>query len=578
MDIIRTGIKITQTIKNVNRLKEIISILARNGFDEFIISTNLNNLIPNFVIPKKTQERIHQEMQDFSGRPEDDKPKLVAYRLRKSFEEMGPSFIKIGQLLSTREDIFPQSFIEELCKLQDKVKGIPFEVAKAIIEKSLGKPVEQIFAKIDETPIGTASIGVVYKAQLLDGSEVVVKVKRPNIDEMIHTDFNILLYLIEKIEKVSDEIKYLGISKAVTDFSITLQSELDFQVEAVNCEKIGEKIKIVDTENIIYIPKMYKEYVKRDVLVMELIKGTPFTNREVINSKKAMIYEKLEKSVHIFIHNMLVDGFFHADLHGGNFFLTENNQIGIIDFGLMGNLGKASRASLVAILYSLVSQNYETLVFEFLEVAEYEKIPDVDELIRDVRNNLSGIMGLTVKQTNFSFLMSAVLRTLNKHRITLPREWFIVFRSLITLDGVGRSLEIDFDIFKIVDKDIRPIVKSFFSKEQMIETGIWLGRDFFTLLRTLPRHFRWFLKDVARNNYSFQVINKGYEKQLQHIGDGLYNLGQMIFSGVLFYAGFSMYEKYYWANETHNIHNIPVVIIIFWGLGLALFLKNILKR
>ena len=193
----------------------------------------------------------------------------------------------------------------------------------------------------------------------------------------------------------------------------------------------------------------------------------------------------------------LKDGFFHADLHGGNFFLLENGTIGIIDFGLMGTLSKKGRKNFIAIIYSLITFNYENVVYEFLEVAQYDKIPDVDKLISDVKDALSPYVGLTVQQTDFSKVLKAVVSTLKTHEIFLPREWFIVFRALITLDGVGKSLGQDFDIYAMMEGDIKEIISSSLSKDELMEEGIWAAKDIISIARVVPRHIRWFLKDFS---------------------------------------------------------------------------------
>jgi ubiquinone biosynthesis protein len=187
MDLIKTGIGISKTIKNVTRFREILTVLSRHGFAEVIVKSGLDKVIPGFVLPSRVSELKREDIST------DEWWQIFGSQLRMSFEELGPSFIKLGQLLATREDILDQAMIKELKMLQNKVKGIPFDVAKQVIESNLGKPIDQVFAKFNEVAIGTASIGVVYKAELLTGEKVVVKVKRPNIAKTINTDFNNLL-------------------------------------------------------------------------------------------------------------------------------------------------------------------------------------------------------------------------------------------------------------------------------------------------------------------------------------------------------------------------------------------------
>ncbi|MBF0367615.1 MAG: hypothetical protein HQK50_18720, partial [Oligoflexia bacterium] len=461
MDIIKTGIGITKTIKNVGRLREIITIFAKNGFQELILKTGIHTKIPGLVLPEKSNSLGISSGDDIDH---SNWPQVLGSRLRISFEELGPTFIKLGQLLSSREDMFPPLFIEEMKKLLHQVKGIPFEEGKKVIEDSLGCPLGQIFKSVDPVAIGTASIGIVYKAELLNGDKVVVKIRRPNIEKIAKTDSAILQLLAEKIENASADVKQLGLSKLIREFSFNLQNELDFNMECLNAERLRANLSLLDTDKIFYLPKMYKEYCKENILVMEYLDGILFTSNEV-KQFAPIIETNLAKSLGIFIDCLLQDGFFHADLHQGNFLLLKNHQIGIIDFGLVGSLGKKGRTTLISILYSLVSFNFENITYEFLEVAEYETIPDIDVLTQDIKRCVDPFLGLTIKQMDFPKIFTAIIRTLSKHKIYLPNEWFIVFRALAALDGVGRSLNLDYDIFSIINSNIQGKVQKIFSQE-----------------------------------------------------------------------------------------------------------------
>lgn len=220
MNIIKTSIGLTKTIKNATRFKEIVTVFARNGFEEFILKTGIHEHIPNFVLPKSRWSEALQEKEDLG----DSKIMFsLAYRLRKSFEELGPCFIKFGQLLSTREDLFGSTFVEEMKKLLDQVKGFSFEEAKIILEESLGKKVEDIFTSIDPRPIGMASMAVVFRARLLAGEDVVIKIRRPGITKIIETDVAILSFLSQRLERIDRNIKYLGISRLINDFAINIK-------------------------------------------------------------------------------------------------------------------------------------------------------------------------------------------------------------------------------------------------------------------------------------------------------------------------------------------------------------------
>ena len=556
MDIIKTGTILTKTIRNVGRFKEIVVIFAKHGFDEFMAG-GVSVLIPNFVVPR-SKRSIREDLQEKNWQ------EVVGHRLRMCFEELGPAFIKFGQLLSSREDILDPAFIKEMKMLRDKVKPVPFSEVKEEIEKSLGKKTDEVFLSFDEKPIGTASIGVVYSAVLKSGEKVVVKVKRPNIERMMETDFSILKFLCQQAEKVSDEVRYAGISRIVTDFEASLMTELNFYTETFNCKRFKKAVISHNADNLLYVPHVYDEYSSRDIIIMEKLEGTPFSDHERIEDKLDVIGEKLEEGYRTFIKTFLQDGFFHADLHGGNFFLLDDGKIGLIDFGLMGTLSKKGRKNFISLIYALITFNYENVVYEFLDVAEYKTIPDIDDLVSDVRNGLSPYIGLTAAQTDFTEVLRIVIQTLKKHEIFLPREWFIVFRALMTLDGVGRSIGKDFDVYSMMEDDIQELIRENFSKDEIIEEAAWAAKDFATSARLIPRHLKWFLKDWSRKKYAFNLILTGHEKSLMDLTSGLVFLGYIILSCVFLFSGVGFITN---SSESVTLESIPSISWVFWILS-----------
>lgn len=556
MGLIKTGLKVQQTIRNVGRLREMVAVFARHGFSEFI-SSGVLALIPDFALPRSKKD-LESELSDGSKK---DWSHIIGQRLRLCFEELGPTFIKFGQLLSSREDLFEAPFIDQMKLLRDQVGGMTFSEMKGHVEIELGRSIEEIFLNVDENPVGTASIGMVFSGALINGEKVVIKVKRPGIDKIINNDLSVLVFLAAQIEKASEELRYLGISRVIHDFSISIQSELNFFSEALNCERLERNIAIHDKEEIFYIPKIYSEYTTRSVLVMEFLQGIAFSQQGKILERKEEVAEKLLKGIGIFLKTFLNDGFYHADLHGGNFFLLDSGKIGLVDFGLMGTLSKKGRQSFIAIIYSIVTYNYENLVYEFLDVAEYESTPDIDVVVSDVRDALSPFIGLTVQQTNFNSVLRSVAKTLRTHKLYLPREWYTVFRTLITLDGVGKSLGMDIDLFSLVEGDIETIAKDSFSKKAILEEGIWAARDFLSLSRIFPRHLKWFLKEWAKNGYAIELKHIGMGKYLKGLAHGLTFLGLMIFSGILVLSGVLVSGE----RATGHISEIPVIALIFWA-------------
>ncbi len=568
MDIIKTGLGITKTIKNVSRFREILTVLSRHGFAELILKSGLDKLIPGFVLPARVSELKREDLSN------EEWWQIFGEQLRRSFEELGPSFIKLGQLMATREDILEPSLIRELKLLQNQVKGIPFEVAQKVIEENLGKSLSEIFQSVDSTPIGTASIGVVYRAQLHDGQKVVVKVRRPKITKLIMTDFEILFFIVEKLEKVSAEIRFLGMSKMISDFFKSTQNELNFLIEAQNCERLRRNLEVIDKDKFLVVPKVYREYSTKEVLVLEFLDGKPFNQFRSIDEMGPDMGEKLEKSIELFTHTLLADGFFHADLHGGNFLVLRDRRIGIIDFGLMGNLSKRNRANLVAILYAVLTYNFDNLVYEFLEVAEYESVPDHEELIRDIKDAISPYIGLSVKETNMTELVRNLIRTLSKHELYLPREWFIIFRALMTLDGVGKSIGLDVNIFKVLEKDLPKLVNELLSKKNAQEELMWVAKDVISSLRIIPKHLKWFLKEASRNNYSLELRIRDLDTFSRSVSRSLFILGQSLLTCVCLLIGAIFIRN----TVVTSLYDIPPLTWIFWSAANYLLIRMALLK
>jgi ubiquinone biosynthesis protein len=563
MNIIKTGVGITRTIKNAHRLKEIISVFAINGFGEFI-GEGITSLIPNFVLPSS---RVKTKL-EWKERGKKEWTQAVATNLRECFEELGPTFIKFGQLISSREDLFDPIIIEEFKKLRDQAKGVHFSEVEEVLNRYYLKGLSEHFLSFEKKPLGVASIGLVYPATLNDGTEVVVKVRRPHIANIIETDFSILSFLVQQLEKFAEDFRYLGLSRIVDDFGLSLQSELNFNSERLNCERFRTIIESRDEKKILKIPKTYSRLSNEEILVIERLQGIAFSDPRILDKVEEM-KPILMDGLDIFIKNFLQDGFFHADLHGGNFFYIESEKrIGIIDFGLMGSLGKKSRLNFISILYALVNFDFENLVYEFLDVAEYNEIPNVDQLTCDVKNSLGHFVGLSLQETKAGLILQAIVKTLGKHHIYLPRDWFIVFRALITLDGVGKSLNIDIDIIKLVEKDIEGLLKESFSRERILEEGMWAVKDLSTLARVLPRHAKWFLKDFSKKKYRFDLEQKDLLKGSLKVSRSLEMIARAIFAIGAFLSGTLMALK---VSPTLELNTFPVIVWLMWVLAFVIY-------
>ncbi len=361
----------------------------------------------------------------------------------------------------------------------------------------------------------------------------------------------------------------------ISDFFKSTQNELNFMVEAQNCERLRKNLETIDKLGDLVVPRVFREFSSQEILVLEFLDGRPFNEFRSLEELGADVVVKLERSIELFTHTLLADGFFHADLHGGNFFVLKDRKIGIIDFGLMGNLSKKNRANLVAILYAVITHNYENLVYEFLEVAEYEKVPDPEELTRDIKDAISPYIGLSVKETNMSELVRNLIKTLSKHELYLPREWFIIFRALMTLDGVGKSIGLDLNIFKVLEKDLPGLISELLSKKNAQEELMWVAKDVVSSLRIIPKHMKWFLKESSRNNYSLELRIRGLDEASSNFSRALFILGMSILASVFVISGVVFIR------DAHviSLRDIPALSWIFWGLASYLLVRiTIIRR
>jgi len=563
MNLIKTSIGIGKTLKNVQRLKEILQVFAKHGFEEFI-DQGIISKIPNFVLPKSKNVSVSEKSNNL--------PEVVGRRLCLCFEELGPVFIKFGQLLSSREDMFDPRFIAEFRSLKDNVNPLSLKDITPTLEKNFGKNWKEAIVEIDENPIGMASIGVVFKGKLVSGESVAIKIRRPGIEKIILRDFEVLKFISLQAEKFSTDLKFLKIPKLVEEFAVSLDQETNFFVEANNCERLKKDIAALDKNDRIYLPEIYNKFTREDVLVMEFIDGVRFTEVETIKSEIENLPEFLEEAMKIFLKTFFVNGFFHADLHGGNFFYYKN-KLALIDFGLMGFLTNRMRRNLVAIIYSLVNFHYEQLIYEFLDVAEFSEMPNVDELTSDVKSALSPYLGLSVQQTNISVILNQVLIVLKKHHLYLPRDWYIVFRAIMTLDGVGRDLGTEFDIYNILNNETDDLLKETFSKEALINEASWGVKDILVLLRILPRQLKWFFNNFSKNGYAIDLKVKNFEKSFSLLSSSLNYLALVIFSGLLFLAGSINLPE-----SIHVIKDIPLTTLFLWGIASLSFVIASIRR
>ena len=453
-------------VRHLRRFQQIAQILARHGFGELL---DLLGAAPVFPLARALRRRPSL------GPPQ---------RLRMALEELGPTFVKLGQVLSTRPDLLPPAYIAELARLQDTVPPEPWEPVRAQLEAELGAPVEEVFATLDPEPIAAASLAQAHAATLPDGAEVVVKVQRPDIEATINVDLDILADVARLLQTRTPLGELYDLPGIVEEFAATLRAELDFYREGHNADRF--RANFAD-EPYLYIPKVYWEYTTRRVLVMERIRGIKIDD---IAALDAAGYDRYRIGLHaarMVIKEVLEDGFFHADPHPGNFFVMPGEVIGAMDFGMVGYLSRRTRTDLVRLYIAAVQLDEEAVVDQLVRLGVVGGAVDRMGLQHDIGRLLRKYAGLPLKAIRARDMVEEAMPIAFRHHLRLPSELWLLGKTLAMMEGVGLKLVPDFDMFAVS----RPYVQRFM--REMASPRAWMPSlirgmgDWAQLLDMLPR-------------------------------------------------------------------------------------------
>jgi len=416
-----------------------------------------------------------------------EKMKNDPENLRLVFEELGPTFIKIGQILSTRPDVLPAEYISELSKLQDKAPHFPYETVISIIEEELGRPLSEIFSSLEETPMACASVAQVHTAVLLDGKKVIVKVQRPDIEEKLLEDINILIRIVKRAPNTLRDI-LLDPVEALEEILETTRIELDFNNEVLymlRFKKENESIKCIS------IPNVYLNLSTKRIVVQEEIQGIKITNREKLLSEGYDMEDIGKKLVLSYLYQLFNNGFFHGDPHPGNLIIYEK-KIYYIDFGIMGSLTQKARRSVNDLLQAMVKRDIGQLVNLVMDLAEQKGPVDKNVLYEDIEYIIHYYLQTSLKNIQVSRLFMDLFEAARKNNLKLPKEFTTLLKSLLILEGVISEISPDLSIMEIA--------KDYLKEDPKL--NLW--PDF--TLDTLALHSYSLMKDTLKIPVSIQTI------------------------------------------------------------------------
>jgi len=453
----------------------------------------------------------------------------VPERVRISFEELGPTFVKLGQLLATRPDLIPLEFSEEFKKLHDQVAGVPFEEIEKILTAHFGAPLSEIFAAFDQTPLAAASIAQVHRARLKDGSSVVVKVQRPGIDRTIHDDLQILRSLAELADRYLPEIRPYNPRGIVAEFGRSMEFETNFVIEANNVRRFQANFK---DDPDIKIPEVYSEFTGRRVLVLEALEGIPMSHSNALKQEGLDREAVLRRGLKAYMKMVYSDGLFHGDLHAGNVLLMPNGQLGLIDFGIVGRLNRKTQSAIANMFLALAEEDYDRLAYMYVDLAPFTERIDVDQFARDIRDLIAPYFGLTMKNVNLGRLLMDSTSVASKHGLILPSELVMFFKSIVSLEGMGRMILKDFDFLTYSLEFAKDLVLVKMEPKRMFSDASVLARDVNSLVAFLPRQIKQVLRRLNDPDFQLQIRSSDLDALRRSVDRGSW----VIFWGLIMAA------------------------------------------
>ncbi|MBU1342934.1 MAG: AarF/ABC1/UbiB kinase family protein, partial [Proteobacteria bacterium] len=431
-------------------------------------------------------------------------------RVRLLFEELGPTFIKFGQILSTRPDLIPLNFIFEIEKLQDKVPQFPFEDVQKILAKEFGAT-EDPFVSMEKYPFASASIGQVHMATLKTGEKVAVKIQRPGIRKQIKVDLEIMNHLATLMERHIEDLSFFRPIKIVEEFASTLEKELDYTLEASNMERVAQQFYFDST---IYIPKVYLGRTTERVLTMEYIQGIKISELDVLD-KEGMDRKILTmRGADLILKQVFEYGFFHADLHPGNLFALPNNVLGPVDFGMMGFMDRRAREVFIDLIASVVTENPAAACRYLLEITECDERPDMRILERDISTFIGQYLTKTLKYINMGRLLQDLLKITVKHKLRLYPDTFLMMKSFAAVEGVAHLLDPDFDMVGYAAPFIKKKKLERFSPKRISEDLSRVSVESIQFLQEVPRESLAIIRQVRKGNFVMGVEVQKLEKIL----------------------------------------------------------------
>ncbi len=504
-------------VRDLGRIHDIASVLIRYGFGSFVRGLGMGEVL------ERAGKVLHwEQVEDYVNL---DTP----HRVRRVLEELGPTFIKLGQILATRVDLLPPQYITELEKLQDQAPPVPFDELLPQLEEDLGGSIDDFFLAVDRQPLAAASIAQVHKAILKDGTPVILKIRRPGLRKIIEADLRLLQRIADIAESESPDIRRLHPNEVLRQFNQSLRRELDLGAECRNAERVATNL--ADDCNIT-IPNVYWQWTGERLNVQEYIQG--IQGRDLAAVDKAGLDRKLlaDRGVKAVIKMIMVDGFFHADPHAGNVFYLEDNKLAFIDFGMVGRLTEERREQVVSLLYGMTN-HLPTKVAEILEDWSDNIYTDEQVLTIDIEAFVDQYSSLALKDLSITAMMGDLMAILRDHNLILPADLALLIKAYITLDGLGRQLNPEFNILVFASPYVQSIMMERYKPDAIAKRGWRNLVGVADLLSSLPKDLRKLLRASRKGAIQVDITVRRLDQYVNSIDNAISRLTMGIVTAAL---------------------------------------------
>lgn len=488
---------IGRTYRHLNRYQRIIRILFKYGFDDLVEGLRIDQYLETGLkmINRKPREEIEKH-----SRPE---------RFRMALEELGPTFIKLGQVLSTRPDLIAPRYVYEFAKLQDNVPPVTFAEVEEIFLAETGKKPSELFKEFDTEPMAAASIGQVHRGRLQDGKAVVVKVQRPNIENIIAVDLEILAHLASLMEQYLEELQGHRPSAVVDEFARSLSLEIDYMVEVANIQRFSRQFKNNKT---VYVPLVYADLSTERILTMEYIDGIKTSKVDELRRQGYDLQLIAESGANLVMEQIFVYGFFHGDPHPGNIFILPGNVICFLDFGMMGRLTRQDREDFTDLMLSIVMKNDRKITEGVLSITTQFGKVDHDALSRDLGDLLDRYMYLPLKDLQAGKILQELLDLVQRHQLSIKPNLYLMIKALSTIEGVGLMLHPDLELINLAEPYIKKVKAERMRLGRIAEEVGETSGEYLRFIQEVPEEVRGILRQLRDGRMKIEFEHLGVGK------------------------------------------------------------------